>query len=186
MSYGNIRTAVLPDGVDYEYFRGYPEQKKIKHSVLYVGRLIETKGVHDLIMAFPDVIKSIPDAKLFIAGYGEQEEELKRLTAELGLTKSVTFLGKVEKGDVAKYMKSSEIYVLPSYSEGFPLTIAEAMSCGLPIITTNVKGLPEIVKDGVNGYIVVPGDHKALTSRISFLLEKYRGQAAWNIKESLN
>lgn len=170
-SYGKIETAVLPDGVDYEYFKNYPKQKRVRNSVLYVGRLIETKGVKDLIKALSEVIKSIPGAKLFIAGYGNQEEELKKLTIALNLTKNIIFLGKVEKSDVAKYMKSSEIFVLPSYSEGFPLVLAEALACGLPVITTKVKGLPEIIKDKINGYLIEPGDYKDLAEKIIFLFK---------------
>ena len=170
LKHGKARTAVLPDGVDYEYFRGYPEQEKIRNSVLFVGRLINLKGVYDLLKAFHLLKKSIPSAKLFIAGYGEEEQGMRKMAKEMSI-QDVTFLGRQEKEEVARWMKKSEILVLPSYSEGFPLVIAEAMACGLPIVTTNVRGLPEIVKDGENGYLVEPGDCEALAKSMRLLLE---------------
>jgi glycosyltransferase involved in cell wall biosynthesis len=186
LNQGKVRTAVVPDGVDYGYFREFPEQKRIKHSVLFVGRLINLKGVYDLLEAFRLLKLSIPTARLFIAGYGEEEKGMKRVVEEDGIG-NVTFLGKVDKEEVARYMKSCELMILPSYSEGFPLVLAEAMACGLPIVTTNVRGLPEIVKDGVNGCLAEPGDCKNLAVKMRLLLEdnQKRGEISRrNVKEA--
>jgi glycosyltransferase involved in cell wall biosynthesis len=169
LKHGKVRTDVLPDGVDYEYFRHFPEQKKIKNSVLFVGRLIGLKGVYDLLEAFRILKVSVPSAKLFIAGYGEEEEGMKTVVEKQGI-QDVTFLGKVDKDDVARYMKSCEVLALPSHSEGFPLVIAEAMACGLSIVTTSVRGLPAIVKDGVNGYLVDSGDCERMAEDMTRLL----------------
>jgi len=170
LKYGNVNVSVLPDGVDYEYFRNYPEQKKIKDSVLFVGRLINLKGVYDLLESFRLLKESVPSAKLFIAGYGEEEQGMRKMVERQGI-RDVTFLGKAEKEEVARYMKMCELLVLPSYSEGFPLVLAEAMACGLPIVTTSVRGLPEIVKDGINGLIAEAGDPEGLAERLERLLK---------------
>ncbi len=171
LKYGKVKTAVMPDGVDYEYFRNYPKQKKIKNSVLFVGRLIKLKGVYDLLKAFEQVKKSVPDAVLFIAGYGEEEGGMKKMIRERGIN-DVIFLGKINKKGVARYMKSCEVLVLPSYSEGFPLVLVEAMACGMPIVTTNARGLPEIIKNGLNGLIVNVGNYDDLAAKCkSFLTD---------------
>ena len=163
------RVGVLPEGVDYDFFRNYPERGRSPNTVLFVGRLMHLKCVDCLLKAFSIVQKEIPGAGLNILGDGEQAGELKSLARDLGL-KNANFMGSVGRDEVARQMKSSSIFVLPSISEGFPLVIPEAMVSGLPVITTRVRGLPEILKDGVNGYLVAPKEPEELAERIIYML----------------
>jgi glycosyltransferase involved in cell wall biosynthesis len=177
---------VLPEGVDYDFFKNYPAKKRRSGTILYVGRLTELKCVDVLLRAFRIVQGRVPGAELKIIGDGELADSLRELARQLGL-KNVDFMGNVGRDDVAKSMHESSVLVLPSKSEGFPLVIPEAMASGLPVITTAVKGLPEIVKDGENGYLVPPHDHEQLADRIIRLLGDSgarKRMCANNIKEA--
>lgn len=163
------RTYVVGEGIEIGMCSSTRKAKLPKESVLFLGRLTELKGVKYLIEAFSEVREKRPDAHLVIAGYGELEENLKEQAKKQG-TEGITFKGKVERKDVPGYMKACEVFVLPSISEGFPLVILEAMSCGAPIIATGVRAMPEIVKDGKNGLLVKPRDPKGLARCILQLL----------------
>ena len=92
------------------------------------------------------------------------------MVKKLRLSKCVLFVGQVPNSKISEYMFASDIFVLPSLSEGLPVTILEALAAGLPIVTTNVRGLPEIVKNGENGFTVDPQNPTQLAERIMFLL----------------
>jgi len=94
-------------------------------------------------------------------------------------------MGKVPNEKVPEYMAAADIFVLPSLSEGFPVVIVEAMASGLPIVATNITGLPEIVHDGENGFLVEPKNPAELAERILLLLQddELRGRIAQNNKQ---
>jgi teichuronic acid biosynthesis glycosyltransferase TuaC len=167
--YGGSRVAVMPDGVDFEYFSGFPEQGRVRGSVLFVGRLIRLKGVYDMLMAFELVKRDVPGATLWIAGYGEEEQGMRRMARERSM-EGVTFLGEVGKEEVARRMKICEVLLLPSVSEGFPLVLVEAMASGMAIVTTRVRGLPEIVADGRNGLLSESGNPADIAGKVKALL----------------
>jgi glycosyltransferase involved in cell wall biosynthesis len=164
------RVEIVPEGVDYDFFRKYPEKGKRHDSVLFVGSLTALKSVDTLLEAFETVEKELPKATLTLIGDGDKSEELKKLSKKLGL-KRVYFMGSKTREDVAGYMKSSSLLVLPSVSEGFPLVITEAMASGLPVIATRIRGIPEIIEDGKNGYLVEPKKPEELAEKIIFLLK---------------
>jgi len=140
------------------------------YDILFVGRLVREKGIEILLKAIK-ILKGEYSRKLKIAivGDGELKENLNNLTAELGVNREVKFLG-VRK-DVKELMVSSKIFVLPSRWEGFGIVIIEAMSNMLPVIATNVGGIPELIEDGKDGILVPPENPKALARAISNLLE---------------
>lgn len=168
--YPKARVEVIGEGVDCEFFRSSGRASLPKNSILYIGRFVEMKGVEYLVRAFGIVKKEIADARLFLGGYGPEEEKLKRLAKKLGL-RDLEFLGPLDRGEMARHLKACAVFALPSTSEGFPLTIVEAMSSGCPIVSTNVRGLPEIVKDGRNGLLVNPRDERGLAEKIIRLLK---------------
>lgn len=167
--FSGARTHIVGEGIEIGMYSSSRKARLPKESVLFLGRLTELKGVKYLIEAFKEVREKRPDAHLVIAGYGELESELKDQAKRQG-TEGITFRGKVERKDVPGYMKACEVFVLPSISEGFPLVILEAMSCGAPVIATDVRAMPEIVKDGKNGLLVKPRDPKGLARCILQLL----------------
>lgn len=106
--------------------------------------------------------------RLLIGGNGEVEEARVRAT-ELGLLDSVEFLGWIDGERKSRLLSVADIFVLPSYYEGLPISLLEAMSWGIPIISTTVGGIPELVRDGTSGILIEPGDVHALAHALSTL-----------------
>ena len=126
-----------------------------------IGRLSWQKDYELLIRVFADVRKKIDvEIRLAIAGVGPMKNTLTALIQKLGLGDYVKLLGNVERKSIPKFLSSLDIYVQSSVSEGSPLTIKEAMAAALPIVSTNVGGIPEIIIDGKTG-ILVPKENKS-------------------------
>jgi glycosyltransferase involved in cell wall biosynthesis len=115
-----------------------------------------------------DVIPLFPDITLLIAGEGPLQDNLKRMSVDLGIERWVLFTG--PRLDIPELLKLFDIYVLPSVSEGLPMVLLEAMAAGCPIIATEVGGVPKAVHHGENGSLVRPENPKALSSEIIRLL----------------
>lgn len=154
-----------------------------RNVVLTVGRLIPLKRVDQIIK----VISQIETANLVIVGDGPQELELKKLSLTLGCADRIRFTSRLNQKEVYKYMKASDVFVLNSITEGLPLVIIEAMSCGLPVIATNVGGTPEIVKDRETGLLIEPGNKEQLKEAIECLLidRDLRGRLVENARKQL-
>ena len=148
---------VVPNGIELkEYMIELPRQERRSHKkrVLFVGRLHPVKGVQYLLQAMKTVHEKIPDAKLTLVGDGEDREYLENLADCLGIRDCVNFVVKVPHEKVSDYMSHADVFVLPSLSESFGIVNLEAMARGLPIVATRVGGLPDVIEDGVNGYLV--------------------------------
>ncbi len=139
-----------------------------KINLLFLGMVSNRKGVHDLIKAFATVVKNVPQFHLHIAGDGDVELA-KQYAHELGLDSYIEFLGWVGNTEKNKLLNDADIFVLPSYNEGLPVSILEAMSFGIPVISTNVGGIPELIEDEVSGFLIKPGDIPALQNRLEQL-----------------
>lgn len=150
--------------VDFLY--ELPEKYK---KIGYIGRLSPEKGVDILVDAIPVVVKANPDFVFVIAGTGEQENSLKKRVMKEGLDKFVIFLG--YRNDAQNIIKQMDAIVLPSYTEGLPLTPLEAFAQGKPVVATSAGGTVEIVEDNVNGMIVPIGDSNALAAAILKIFE---------------
>ncbi len=148
-------------------------KKKYKLSsrtVLYSGRLAEEKKVDDVIRAMSIVKKKYPEATMAVTGLGSGEEELKKLTKELGLEKDIAFFGYVEAIALPEFYQASEIFAVMSTAETQCISMMKAMSSGIPIIGANSWGLPEYISAEC-GYVVEPGDYKALAEKIIHLFD---------------
>lgn len=169
--------SVIPNGVDLEKFQRLSHRNTFKlatngqKTILFVGRLHPIKGIAYLIEAMNTIVKKNPKARLLLIGNGEERQNLENLVKELDLAKYVNFIGKVPNEKVLEYMIASDVLVLPSLSEGFPLTILEAMACGLPIVATKVGGIPEIVKNGEGGFLVEPQNTAEISEKVLMFLE---------------
>lgn len=144
-----------------------------KKDVLFLGSLGKRKGVFDILQAAPAIFEKHPDARIVFAGAEESRGEKQRideLCREKQLDEKVAFIGVVTGKEKVNLFQSAMIYVLPSYGENLPFSLLEAMSLGLPVVTTPVGAIPEIVKDGENGFLVEPGDVYALASSVNRLL----------------
>ncbi len=149
-------------GVDLELFHAdeHPMNRSDQLTVVFVGSLIKKKGPQDLIQALED--PALSDIRLVMVGDGILREELTEKCREAGLTGRVDWQGLRSQKEVAAILRSCDILCLPSYTEGKPNVIKEAMASGLPVIATPVGGIAELVEDGVTGRLFSPGDVHAL------------------------
>ena len=190
------RIEVVRCGIDLAKFdvrkrsRGTKNKKKIK--LLCVGRLIEKKGIEYLIKALPLLLVSVPDCELTIIGSGPLYKDLLKLTRALGVGRNVYFKSSVSDAELTQYYIDSDIFVLPCViarngdRDGIPVSIMEAIAMGLPVISTNISGIPELVKDGA-GILVPPKDEKAIADAIIELhYLKSRNNNIDNIKNIFN
>lgn len=139
-------------------------------TLLFLGLLGKNKGIYDLLECIRDhKVEFQGKLKLYIGGNGEIEH-VKQLIKEYGIADIVIFEGWVSGDKKIELLNKSDAYILPSYKEGLPISILEAMSYGMPIISTPVGGVPEIVSNGENGYLVEPGNKEDIYKAIISLL----------------
>jgi len=161
----------ISNGVDLQLIQKINSYDKKNHpAIFFLGYLTKGKGVEDLIKAISLVKIKFDNVKLYIGGIGPYMTKLIELVHNLNLNDNVTFLGLLGDKEKFAYMKSMDIFVLPSYWESFSIVILEAMACGKPIVATNVGGIPFSVSDGVNGFLVNPGDIQQLADKLIYLL----------------
>ncbi len=156
--------------------------------LLFLGQFIDRKGAYDLVQAVARVVPAHPQLKLVMAGNGEVER-VRAEVARLKLDKHVEVLDWVGETQKQRLLERASIYVLPSYCEGLPMSVLEAMAAGLPVICTPVGGVPEAVTDGCEGRLIVPGDVDALCEALDALLSRLElrqrmGEAARSKVES--
>jgi glycosyltransferase involved in cell wall biosynthesis len=163
------RVRVVPNGSPDLLQLGAREGAARSFTVLYLSLLASEKGVFDLLQAVPLVAEEVQNCSFVFAGEWYRREEMQNaadLVRTLGLTPYVKFLGTVGPSAKAELLNTADVFVLPSYNEGQPCAILEAMSAGLPIITTNVGCITDTVVDEVNGFIVEPNNPAAIAERI--------------------
>lgn len=129
-----------------------------------IGRLIDGKGNENLLRAFYSVYKLNPTIRLIFAGVGDKMTHLKKLVFELGLDEAVSFIGIVP---TTEFFSKIDCMVSPSLSEAFPMVILESMSCQVPIISTNIGGVPEILKDGISARLIEPNNIFAIEDALT-------------------
>ena len=134
-------------GVTPKLPRNYPH-------LLFLSRIIRDKGIYELVDAFERVRTQFPDLKLTIAGDGPELKALTRYVNDKNFGNSVLFTGYVRNSAKAKVFLESDIYILPTYSEGCPVSLLEAMAAGLAVITSSVGGIVDIIDDDVNGILL--------------------------------
>ncbi len=124
-------------------------------------------------------------AKLIIVGDGSERRNLELLCSSIGMESHVNFVGQITQSRIAQYYCASDLFTLPSISEGFGTVLIEAMFAGLPIVATNVTGINEIVNNGENGYLVEPKNPTALSIKIIKLLDDERTRTRIGINNKL-
>ena len=141
--------------------------------ILFVGRLSHEKGIYDLIKAV-SLIKNKKSTRLLLSGLGDTKEDEERIMFQInkyGLEDIVMLLGYIDGQEKAELYKRSDIFVLPSHSEIFPVVILEAMASALPVIGTPVGAVTEIIENSINGFIVSPNDPESLAEKIDYLID---------------
>lgn len=137
--------------------------------ILFAASIIQRKGYSDLLHAFAKISSKYPDWKVIFMGKGEVGNG-EKIAKELNIVEKIKFTGWVTDKQKNDYFKSAAIYCLPSYGEGFPMGILDAWAYGVPVVTTPVGGIPDIVKDGINGLLCNPGDQDALAEKLELLM----------------
>jgi glycosyltransferase involved in cell wall biosynthesis len=153
---------VVHCGIDPALYAG--DRSGMGNRLLFVGRLAAVKGVPVLFEALTIARKTRPDLQLVLIGDGPERAALQAEAASLG--EAVQFVGYKSQTEVAQVLTQTDLLVLPSFAEGVPVVLMEAMAAGLPVIATRIAGIPELVTDGVSGCLVAPGDAVALAQAI--------------------
>lgn len=159
-------------GIDVNAFapRPRPPRTDGTSEVLCVAALSRRKGHQVLLEAFAELLAHSPEARLTLAGDGPEREALERRTRELGIAESVRFLGAVAHDDVRDLYARADVFCLPSFAEGVPTVLMEAMAMELPVVATRVMGIPELVDEEHNGLLVSPARPDALAEALRRLL----------------
>lgn len=148
----NKKVIYIPNGVE-KYFLKNIKLKK-RNQILTVARLHPQKNLVNLVKAFNIVLNEYPNYKLVIAGDGPQRIELLNLVNGLKLKKKINFLGEVNNRQLIKFYSESKLFVLPSFYEGQPLSLLEALASRLPVIGARTGDIPFLIKDSINGYLI--------------------------------
>ncbi|SFL84957.1 glycosyltransferase [Salibacterium qingdaonense] len=175
------KVSMFSMGVDSRVFYPRPqmdmqevlELSPYEKHILYVGNVIEEKGIEDLVEAFPKVKYELPNARLHVIGPARQEDYLQKLKdrlTELEAEEAVTFHGAKTQQEVAEWMAASDLFVLPSHTEGFGLVAVEAMACGTPVVGTNTGGLGRVLSGGA-GAVTEPKHPVSLAEQMAHVLE---------------
>jgi glycosyltransferase involved in cell wall biosynthesis len=167
---GEHKIFILPHVVDNKF---KPIDTRKEYDVVYIGRLAQVKHVETLIKAISVVKEHNPHIRAAILSEGPEKDKLERLSKRLDLVNNIDFVG--YQSDIWNWYNKGKIFVLTSEREGFPYAVSEALSCGLPVITSNCGDVCDIIKDGYNGVIINDyQDYQAFAEAIVKLLQNPR------------
>lgn len=160
-------------------------------TILFLGLLGKRKGIFDVLAVLDELRHDVPEVRLIAGGDGEIEE-VRATVASLGLQEHVEVPGWIGQEKKQVLLKSADIFVLPSYNEGLPMSLLEAMAAGLPVVCSNVGGIPTAITEGKDGLLIDPGDRPALKAALLSLLQdpercRQLGEAAYaRVNEEFN
>jgi len=164
------RMHIVHCGVVPSLYDGVASRAVQGAEIVFVGRLAAIKGVALLIEAVGQLASDHPDLHLTLVGEGPERTALEAQARDRGLSDRVTFTGYLGQAEVAERLATADIFALPSFAEGVPVVLMEAMAARVPVIAPRVAGVPELVEDGVSGFCVPPGDLPTLKDRLDTLL----------------
>jgi len=169
----NERIRVIPNGIDLTDLMTTRSREELRKELglrsdslvfVSIGRLTNQKGHRFLLDALNDIRRAIPEVRLLLVGDGPMRPQLEDQVSQMGLQREVSLLG--FRDDVSDLIGASDIYVLPSLSEGMPMGLLEAMALGCPVVASTVAGVTEVVKNGENGRLVSPKDVSELKAAL--------------------
>jgi glycosyltransferase involved in cell wall biosynthesis len=158
-------------GVDTERFAPTAGSVHAAKQILCVGRLTPAKGQHILLLALAELRRMHPEALLRFVGDGPDRASLEKLASDLDLTSNVRFEGNINQDRIHAFYQQATVFALPSFAEGIPVVLMESMAMGVPVISTRITGIPELITDGVNGILCAASNHKELASAIARVFE---------------
>jgi len=187
-----VKTKIIANGIDLEKYQPEPNPALTDNfELLYVGRIAVEKSLPVLIKAFKIIHQKHPKTKLTVIGDGPALPELRNMAAELGLAGNIIFTGRIPYQQLisSDLISSADVFVTPSKTENQPLSVMEAMAFGLPIIGVKALGMPELIKEGKNGFLAKPDKPEELAKYVTKLVEnrklvkKYRQGSKKLIKQ---
>jgi len=175
LAYATGRAHLIPPGVDTDLFTPSATPASRAPTVLYVGRVERTsrwKGLQVLLAGLPRLRHLVPDVRLVVVGDGDDVPHLRAAAQRLGVAEAVEWRGAVPHADLPRHYREAGVTVLPSLTEAesFGMTLIEAMACGSPVVGSRVGGIPFVVRDGVDGLLVPPGDARSLADALARVL----------------
>jgi glycosyltransferase involved in cell wall biosynthesis len=171
----------LPNGIDcrpYAHIPTVATRPTDPLRLIYIGRIAREKGLYESLQAMRLAFELGVDARLTVAGAGDEEPRLRRYAAALGIAQRTTFVGPVFGSDKVNLLAGADVMLLPSYAEGLPYALLEAMAAGVPVLATPVGAIPDVVSPGTHGYLVPARDGKSLAEALA-LLAGDREKLAW-------
>lgn len=149
---------------------------RICQSLLFVGRLVEKKGLPILLYSLKDLLTEFPALGLTVVGDGPEREYLQQLAGQLGIANAVNFVGRKQNGELVEFYRAASVFVLPSIvasdgdQEGLGLVSIEAMGCGCPVVAADLPAVKDVVEHEVNGLLFTAGSHQSLTAALRRIL----------------
>jgi len=163
---------ICPLGVDVAKYNPMPGDRTGKpFTIVCVGRLTPAKGQHILIEACSTLRAWGREFRLVIVGAGPDEHALRASVVEHQLGQHVVFTGALNQDEVQAWYRQSDVFALPSFAEGIPVVLMEAMASGVPCVTTRITGIPELIRDGIDGFLVTPSDSQELADTLAMLMD---------------
>lgn len=183
------RAEVVPNVLNEERFYALSNEYKgiDKDNSLHLIVTRNLEQIYDLptaIRCLKRLKEDYPKARLSIAGSGPERDALEKLVAELNLTESVSFLGRLEADDIAQLYRSADLMLNPSTVDNSPNSVIEAMACGIPVVSTNVGGIPKLIKHEWDGLMVAPRQPEAMRSQVKRVIDD-PGLANFLVKNAL-
>lgn len=166
------RVVALPIGIDCRPYSAVPTVRSHPDNplrLIYLGRVEREKGLYEALQGVRLAHELGIDARLIVAGTGSEEPRLRRYAQALGIATRLCLVGPVFGVDKVRLFSGCDAMVLPSYSEGLPHALLEAMSAGIPVIATPVGAIPDVMSDGIHGILVPPRDGKAIAAALAIL-----------------
>jgi len=168
--------ATIPTGITVSNFNDSRPSPQGINTLIFVGCLRKDKGAHILIRSFSEVLQRYESTRLWIVGDGPDMKSLKQMSADLGIKDKIRFFGQVDLDDIPNLLSQATIFIFPSIAtsdsiEGTPTSILEAMASGLPIIASNIGGIPDVIANDVNGQLVEQNNSKELSEAIFNFIE---------------
>lgn len=170
-----IQAGIVANIIDLNRFKAVRQPCATPAPHLIVTRNLEP--IYDIptaLRAFQEIRAALPQACLTIAGSGPLQAELVRLTADLGLTTAVTFTGRLDNEHIAALYQTADLVLNPSLADNMPISVLEALACGVPVVSTNVGGIPFLLEDGSTALLVPPGDSQRMAQAALNLLRDQR------------
>lgn len=165
----NLATTYLPYPQRSNFFS---IKREDSNNIVYAGRLERIKGMSVLLEAFKLVSQKLPASRLIFAGQGNAKPTMKKYVIDNNLSDRVSFIGSLNENELLQLYSKAQVAVCPSlWLENSPLSVIEALSAGIPVVASNIGGLPEMITNNQNGFLVKPGDQKELADKLIQLLQ---------------